>query len=139
VESLKIRLLWTLIFAVGLTALYCGIVRPEVSSLPEELRDTMDDLKPAALPPLEPPALVMPEIPALTLPAFSPGRRSDPIPSQPEVPIQNQATIDFSTGAPVVRTHGKDQDALEQALKEMSDVIKDAKIEVKKTPETTAP
>ena len=50
----------------------------------------------------------------------------------PDVPIQNQATIDFSTGAPVVRTGGKDQDALDKALKEMSDVLKDAKFEVKK-------
>ncbi|MND07790.1 hypothetical protein D3C83_300180 [compost metagenome] len=56
----------------------------------------------------------------------------DPIPPRPEVPIQDQATIDFSTGAPVVRRHGKDQDALESALKEISDVLKDAKIEAKK-------
>ena len=74
----------------------------------------------------------MPETPTLTLPSLNVPLRFDPIPPRPEVPIQNQATIDFSTGAPVVRTHGKDQDALEKALKEMSDVIKDAKIEAQK-------
>jgi hypothetical protein len=129
---MKTRLLWTLILAVGSIALYCGIVRPEVSTIPSEVRDSMDDLKPPQLPPLEPPALVIPETPTVTLPTFLPPRRIDPVPPRPEVPIQNQATIDFSTGAPVVRTHGKDQDELEKALKEMSDVIKDAKIEVKR-------
>ena len=167
---MKTRLLWTLILAVGSIALYCGIVRPEVSTIPSEVRDSMDDLKPPQLPPLEPPALyfgitrphvssipanlrdsidelkpvvptieppalVIPELPALTIPALppiAPVSRSEPIPSRPEIPIQNQATIDFSTGAPVVRTHGKDQDAIESALKEMSEVLKDAKIEVKK-------
>ena len=131
---MKTRLLWTLIFAIGAPALYYGITQPHVSSIPSSIHDPMDELKPA-LPPLEPPALVIPELPALTIPPLPPIRppvRSDPILSRPEVPIQNQATIDFSTGAPVVRTHGKDQDALEKALKEMSDVLKDATIEVKK-------
>jgi hypothetical protein len=128
---MKTRLLWTLILGVGLTAIFFGITQPHVSSLPSELRD-IGDLKPPTLPPLEPPPLVMPETPTLTLPTLTLPLRFDPIPPRPEVPIQNQATIDFSTGAPVVRTHGKDQDALENALKEMSEVIKDAKIEAKK-------
>jgi hypothetical protein len=58
--------------------------------------------------------------------------RIDPVAGRPEVPIQNQATIDFSTGAPVIKMHGKDQDALDAALKEMAEVVKDAKIELKK-------
>jgi hypothetical protein len=129
---MKTRLLWILILSVGCTALYFGIVRPEVTSIPQDLRDTLDDLKPPPLPPLEPPVLVIPETPSLTLPAILAPQRLDAIAPRPEVPIQNQATIDFSTGAPVVRRHGKDQDALESALKEMSEVLKDAKIEAKK-------
>ena len=130
---MKTRLLWTLILATAAPALYFGITRPHVSSIPTNLRESIDDLKPV-VPPIELPALAIPELPTLTIPVLPPIRppvRSDPAVSRPEVPIQNQATIDFSTGAPVVRTHGKDQDALESALKEMSDVLKDAKIEVK--------
>jgi hypothetical protein len=48
------------------------------------------------------------------------------------VPIQNNATIDFSTGYPQVRAHGKDQDALDAALKEIADVEKGTKLEAKK-------
>jgi hypothetical protein len=125
------RLLWTLILSVGGAALYFGIARPHVSTIPSEIRDPLDDLKPLAPPPLEPPVLVMPEMPALTLPTFRPAVRSDTNLRGPEVPIQNQATIDFSTGAPVVKMHGKDQDALDLALKEMAEVVKDAKIERK--------
>jgi hypothetical protein len=126
---MKTRLLWTLILAVGGVALYCGIVRPEVTSIPSDIRDALEDLKPPVLPPLEPPVVQLPDPPVFTLPALPSPRRLDPIPPRAEVPIQNQATIDFSTGAPVVRTHGKDQDALESALKEISEVLKDAKID----------
>ena len=131
---MKTRLLWTLILAVAAPALYFGITRPHVSSIPEILRESIDELKPV-VPMIEPPALVIPELPTLTIPALPPipaVTRSDPILGRAEVPIQNQATIDFSTGAPVVRTSGKDQDAIESALKEMSEVLKDATIEVKK-------
>ena len=128
---MKTRLLWTLILGVGLTALFFGITQPHVSLLPSEVRN-IEDLKPPILPPLEPPPLVIPETPTLSLPVFTPSVRVDPIPPRPEVPIQDRATIDFSTGAPVVRTHGKDQDALERALREISEVLKDAKLEAKK-------
>src|SRR5687767_253196 len=129
---MKNRFLWALILSVGITALYCGIMRPHVSTIPQEILDPMADLKQAAPPPIEPPTLVIPEIPTIKPPVLSPPTRSDPLLGRPEVPIQNQATIDFSTGAPVVRVDGKDQDALEAALKEMAEVTKDAKIEVKK-------
>ena len=129
---MKTRLLWTLILAVGSTALYFGIMRPEVTAIPSELRNSLDDIKPPPLPPLELPPLVIPETPVLTPPVLVTPTRLDPIPPRPEVPIQNQATIDFSTGAPVVRTHGEDQVKLDSALKEISDVLKDTKIEAKK-------
>ena len=114
--------------------MYCGIMRPHVSTIPKEILDPMADLKPPALPPIELPPLVIPEIPTIKVPVVSTPTRSDPILGRQEVPIQNQATIDFSTGAPVVRVHGKDQDALEAALKEMAEVTKDAKIELKNAP-----
>ena len=130
-KRMKNRLLWALILSVGITALYCGIFRPHVSSIPKEVRDPMADLRPPAPPPIEPPPLVIPDMPTLTPPLLNPVSRTDPILGRPEVPIQNQATIDFSTGAPVVKRGGKDQDALDAALREISDVIKDAKIERK--------
>jgi hypothetical protein len=116
---MKTRFLWTLILVVGAAALYCGIARPHVSSIPRHIRDPLADLKPPMPPPIEPPSLVMPETPTLVLPPLPvrPAIRSDSILGRPEVPVQNQATIDFSTGAPVVRMHGKDQDALDAALK----------------------
>jgi hypothetical protein len=129
---MKTRLLWALILSVGITALYFGIARPHVSTIPQEVLDPMADLKPSAPPPIEAPALVIPEIPTVTLPVLPSRPRNDVIPRSPEVPIQNQVTIDFSTGAPHVRAHGKDQEALDAALREMSDVAKDAKFEAKK-------
>jgi hypothetical protein len=36
-------------------------------------------------------------------------------------------TIDFSTGAPMVKGFGKDQEALDKALKEMAEATKDVK------------
>ena len=129
---MKTRLLWALILCVGVTALYFGLVRPHVSTIPKEILEPIADLKPPAPPALEPPALVIPELPSIALPTVASKPRLDPTPRAPEVPIQNQATIDFSTGAPVVRVQGKDQEALEAALKEMAEVTKDARIEIKK-------
>ena len=129
---MKTRLLWALILSVGITALYFGIARPHVSTIPQEVLDPMADLKPSAPPPIEPPALVIPEIPAVTLPALPTRATPGLMPRSPEVPIQNQVTIDFSTGAPHLRAHGKDQEALDSAIREMADVEKATRIEAKK-------
>src|SRR5690242_19453315 len=120
---MKSRLLLIAIALVGLTALYCGIVRPRTSKVPQDIRDTMADLRPA-VPPLEPPEVVLPPVPTVQPPILKPIVRNDPVPPKPEVPIQNGATIDFSTGAPVVKIGGKDQDALEAALKEIAEATK---------------
>lgn len=136
---MKTRLLWTAILAVGLPALYLGITQPHVSSIPRNIRDPVDDLKPASLPPLEPPTLVMPSMPMVTLPTFTVAPmpvvrtpRLNPLSEPPEVPIQNGATIDFSTGTPQVKSFGKDQDALDLALKEMAEATKSGSPETKK-------
>jgi len=129
---MKTRLLWIAILAVGFTALYFGISRPQVSAIPSQLRDPLADLKPPGPPPLEPPVLVIPPVPTITPPIIRPAARIDPILGRVEVPIQNGATIDFSTGAPVVKIQGKDQEALESALKEMAEALKGTTIEAKK-------
>ena len=131
---MKSRLLWLAILAVGGTAAYFGITQPHVTSIPESIRNPIADLKPAGPPPLEPPALVISSLPTLAPPVLAPvlPPRNDPILGRPEVPIQHGATIDFSTGAPVVKSFGKDQDALESALKEIAEVEKAAKVEAKK-------
>ena len=129
---MKTRLLWIAIATVGFAALYFGITRPHVSSIPRHLRDPIADLKPTVVPSLEPPLLVMPPAPAFTLPPIKAPVRFDPILSRPEVPLQNAATIDFSIGAPVVKVQGKDQDALDAALKEIAEATEGVRIEAKK-------
>ena len=42
-----------------------------------------------------------------------------------EVPIQDQATIDFSYGAPMVKSGGADAEALERSMREMNAALKD--------------
>lgn len=129
---MKNRLLLFAILAVGATALYFGLVRPQVSSIPTEITAPMADLKPVPPPPIEPPALVMPAMPTFTPPPIRPNLRVDPILGRPEVPIQPNATIDFSTGSPVVKTFGKDKEELEKAMKEIAEAVKDVSFEAKK-------
>lgn len=58
----------------------------------------------------------------------------------PIVPIQEGATIDFSIGAPVVRSGGADTEALERSLKEMAAATKDVSFPpAKKTSTEPAP
>lgn len=40
------------------------------------------------------------------------------------IPIQDRATIDFSIGAPVVRSGGSDAEVLEKALRQMEEATK---------------
>lgn len=129
---MKSRLLLIAILAVGLTALYCGLARPHVSTIPNHIREPLADLKLPELPPLEPPALVIPPLPAITPPPLRPITRDDPILGRPEVPIQHGATIDFSTGFPIVKAYGKDQEAIERAVPEMAAAAEGVTFEAKK-------
>ena len=63
---------------------------------------------------------------ASTAPSVAPARLAAP---PPEVPIQDGATLDFSIGAPVVRSGGADTEALARALKEMEEATKNATFE----------
>lgn len=92
-----------------------------------KLNRDFKDFKPPTIPPpplpevvINPPALPLPIRP---IPLVAP--RNDPVPRPLEVPIQHGATIDFSTGAPMVKMQGKDQDALDKALREMAEATKD--------------
>lgn len=73
-----------------------------------------------------PAAMVVASLPVT--PAPQPIRIPPPAPiitTRLEVPIQDQATIDFSIGAPVIRSGGADTEALERALKQMAEATKD--------------
>lgn len=90
------------------------------------------DFKEFKPPPIPPPPLPEVQVSVPQLPPPAPARpvpivapRNDPVPGPPEVPIQDNATIDFSTGAPVVKKGGKDQEAIDRALKEMAEATKD--------------
>jgi hypothetical protein len=113
---MKTRLLWTLILSVGSTALYFGLVRPDVSTVPKRIRDFVDR-DPATQPPIQLPPLVVSEsrLPAIPL------EPTDPSPRSQDVPIQDQTTIDSAPEAPVV-VSGKDT----------AEVTREAKIEIKK-------
>jgi len=133
---MKTRLLWIAMLAVGLTALYFGVTQPHVSSIPQEVRDPLAELRPVPPPPIEPPPVVIPTLPAITPPPLpAPTALTRPagtLPSRPEIPIQHGATLDFSTGYPNVRVDGKDQQALDAALKEIAEVEKRTGFEAKK-------
>ena len=49
------------------------------------------------------------------------------VPPDLTVPIQDGATIDFSIGAPIIRSGGSDGDALDQALQEMSEATQNTR------------
>jgi hypothetical protein len=73
-----------------------------------------------------------PSIPALQPPPvgnvrmMQPKKRPDAAAPAQVVPIQDGATIDFSVGAPMVRSGGTDGDALKKGLKDIEDAEKGA-------------
>lgn len=73
----------------------------------------------AALVTVAPPNMT--EVPPIRLPRVQP-RLVAPRPQ--EIPIIDGATIDFSIGAPVVRSTGQDAEALDRALREMAEATK---------------
>lgn len=70
---MKTRLLWALILSVGCTALYFGVVRPEVSTVPQRVKEYLEK-DPATRPAVQLPPLVvseprLPAVPAASDPA----------------------------------------------------------------------
>jgi len=80
-SPLPSQLLLVAIIALGLTALYFGLVRPNVTTIPKSIRDPMADIKPPLPPPIEMPALEVPPIPTIeppplkAIPLIEPGLR----------------------------------------------------------------
>lgn len=124
---MKSRLLWAAVVVTAIAAFYWVTIRPALQEKGprfdrREVNRAFKEFKP---PPIPPPPL--PEI-ALTIPQLPPppivAPRRDPVPRPLEVPIQSGATIDFSTGAAQVKMQGKDQEALDRALREMAEATK---------------
>jgi hypothetical protein len=124
---MKSRLIWAAVVLAAIAGFYIVTIRPTQTHSPgfSRKRPPLRDLQPPPIPAPQLPLPVVampvltPPLPAQTLPPVV--RRDERKPMQMDVPIQNAATIDFSTGAPQVRVQGKDQDALEKALKEMAE------------------
>lgn len=131
---MKSRLIWAAVLIAAMAGFYYMTIRPANNSGPSftRKRSPLNHLRPAEIPPppLPEPVVTMPEIPPpvlnqpLNVPAVA-TRRESRTPTPVEVPIQPGATIDFSIGAPVVRSGGKDDEALDRALKEMAEAAKD--------------
>ncbi len=128
---MKTRLFVIAVLLAAAAAFYVVTIRPMLQPAPPRISPRL--LKTLRPPDVEPPAVAVPEprieVPALTPPplAAKPAAPSaDPLRPVPmEVPIQSSTTIDFSTGAPIIKTQGEDQIALEKALKEMAEATKD--------------
>lgn len=138
---MKSRIIWAVIVLAAIAGFYVVTIRPTQTHSPgfSRKRPPLRNLKPpeVALPPLPPPVVAMPTLlpPLLNQPIPMPpvdGRRDARSQAPPEVPIQNNTTIDFSLGSPQVRAQGKDQEALERALKEMADATKGITFPLKK-------
>ena len=130
---MKSRLIWAAVLLAAAVGFYFVTIRPAMR--PDEppqvnrrkLNRAFKDWKPPEIAPPPLPELVI-ATPAIPPPSISPpliAPRNDPVPGPLEVPIQNGATIDFSLGAPMVKMQGKDQEALDRALKEMAEATKD--------------
>ena len=124
---MKSRLIWTAVLIAAIAGFYFATIRPALRT-PEpgpDRRRVDREFRAFEPPPIPPPPLPEPRMPSLTLPPPGTVLRNDPVPGPPEVPIQNGATIDFSTGAPHVRMQGKDQEALEKALRDIAEATKE--------------
>lgn len=94
---MKTKVLWMLILSVGSTALYFGIVRPEVPTEAKRIREYLEK-DPATQPAVELPPLVVSEsrLPAIPI---DPRAASSSSPDA-DIPIRDEATIDSARRAP---------------------------------------
>ena len=131
---MKSRIIWAAIVLAAIAGFYVVTIKPTQTHSPgfSRKRPPLRHLKPpeVALPPLPEPVVAMPTLtpPLLNQPIAVPpvGAAREPRrPMNAEVPIQNNTTIDFSLGSPQIRAQGKDQEALDRAIKEMAEAVKD--------------
>jgi hypothetical protein len=139
---MKSRIIWAAIVLAAIAGFYVVTIKPTQTHSPgfSRKRPPLRNLKPpeVALPPLPQPVVAMPTLtpPLLNQPIPIPpvgGARETRKPMNPEVPIQDNATLDFSLGTPQLRVQGKDQEALDRALKEMAEATKGVTFPAKKT------
>ncbi len=125
---MKSRIIWAAIVLAATVGFYFATIRPATQKPGPRLdrRQINRDFKAPEIAPPPLPELVIatPTIapPPRPVPIVAP--RNDPVPAPLEVPIQNGATLDFSTGTALVKRQGKDQQALDRALKEMAEATK---------------
>ncbi|MSU50114.1 MAG: hypothetical protein EXS37_13690 [Opitutus sp.] len=134
---MKSRIIWAVVVLAAVAGFYYTTIRPANRSSPgfsrkhppgRNLPPTPEiPAPPLPTPVISTPTLTPPPLPNLsnTLPPIA-VKRDDRKPLRTELPIQDKTTIDFSTGAPVVRSGGKDQQDLERALREMAEATKNA-------------
>lgn len=135
---MRSRLIWSAVLVAAIAGFYFATIRPalrESTTVPDR-RSINREFAGFQPPPIPPPPWPEIRMPALPLPpppgAAGGGRREDPAPAPLEVPIQHGATIDFSTGAPHVRMQGADKEALDRALREMTEATKDTRFPPRK-------
>lgn len=128
---MKSRIIWALVVIAAAAGFYFVTIRPTNQGGTErinrrEIDRAFKDFKPPPIPPPPLPEVVIatPQLPPPKRPVPIVAPRNDPVPGPPLVPIQDGATIDFSYGAPMVKKQGKDQEALDRALKEMAEATK---------------
>ncbi len=132
---MKSRILWAVVVLAALAGFYYTTIRPMRTPAPDAgFARKLRKLREVPPPEIAPPPLPMPVVsmPTIALPPLNQTivvppvstRREDRRPTRMEVPIQEAATIDFSIGAPVVRSGGQDQEALDKALREMAEATK---------------
>jgi len=124
---MKSRILWAAILLAAMAGFYFVTIRPATTLSPRRIKlPPTSELRPpeVTLPPLPMPTIETPTLTPPPLPPMQIGRPIAPKPALPEVPIQDGTTLDFSFGAPMVRSQGSDAEALEKALKEMAEATK---------------
>ena len=128
---MKSRIIWAAVVLAALVGFYFATIRPTIHDTPARIdrqqlnRDFKDFKAPEIpLPPLPKVVIAPPTLPPPAPPVAIVAPRNDPVPGPLEVPIQDGATIDFSHGAAMVKMQGKDQEALDRALKELAEATK---------------
>ena len=125
---MKSRIIWAAVVLAAMVGFYFATIRPATQK-PGPRLDRRKINQEFKAPEIAPPPLPQPVIATPTLaPPVRPGPivapRNDPVPGPLEVPIQDGATLDFSTGTPIAKRQGRDQEAMDRALKNMAEATK---------------
>lgn len=141
---MKFRLLWPVLAVLMVAAMfYFYRGNPAGSKAGPGVRSPTTKRVPLEAPPpavplvaVEPPVMTAHAITAPPVQLPAPPRQVAP---EMAIPIQDRATIDFSIGAPVVRSGGSDAEALEKALRQMEEATKNISFPPTASREESAP